>query len=611
MFFREPSASFLGTILLTLVLAGCSREPRGPVRLALVPFENLTSNLELDAEGRGAASAMVYDLAGASNLYAETVPSLNGAYEMHASRVLEAYFSESGARLDLEATIDDAGSARQVESIELAGPLSQGLLPLVNQLAARLYPQARAFEANAPDAFRDYSRALTASDRSSALQDLESATQADPKFAAAYIDWARLLLGQGERSQAEKLIQTAQAANTDPIEQTRLEYLAASIARDANRQTKALQKLTQSTPADSRVFQELAEIELRKRDYSPAALHYERAAQLNPDEPGDWNQLGYVLAYAEDLAGARKALEHYQQLLPKADANALDSLGEVSFYLGDFAEAEKRFLEANQQNRAEFGGAEGVKAAEALLMSDRLKDADTLFRKNEAAIEGAQKLRAAYQFAQWEFLTGRRKFAMQGLERILPGLDPDTRAAALCQLAIWKLQTGDSKTAAELSSRAVELAVSPRTRGLSALCQAVVTPGSGASSGSRIADAYALLFTGKFSDATPLLESLYQETNPLEDAQIRTLLAWAYVETGRAVDAAKLTRTYPLPLSSGEAMFASIIFPRYLFLRGAVLEKQGQRAEAKRSYELYLKYAGDAPDTFGDQAAARRNLSRL
>jgi hypothetical protein len=86
------------------------------------------------------------------------------------------------------------------------------------------------------------------------------------------------------------------------------------------------------------------------------------------------------------------------------------------------------------------------------------------------------------------------------------------------------------------------------------------------------------------------------------------MLAWAYVETNRVADADGLLRVYPIPFSSGESIFASVIFPRYLFLRGVVLETQGKRAEARAAYELFLKYAGDVPDIFGDDATARRNL---
>jgi tetratricopeptide (TPR) repeat protein len=608
-FFRRFNGSWFSITLLTLTLAGCAREAAGPSRLAVVPFENQSSDSELDGAGRGAAAALVYDLAGAPNLYAETVQSINGAYDMHASRVLEGYFSENGGQVELHATVEDARLSKTIDSIALKGSAAEGVLPLLNQLARRLSSQAREIEAGSPGAFRDYERALNAADRSTAAKDLEDATKAAPKFAAAYIDLVPVLLAEGDRNQAEKFIQTAEAAHPDAIDQARLEYWAASASGDAGQREQALHRLTQATAADSRVFRELAEIELRRRDYSAAARDYERAAQLNPDEPRGWNELGYVLAYAEDLAGARRALDQYRGLLPKGDANALDSLGEVSFYLGDFQAAEKRFLEANEQNRAEFGGAELLKAAEAQLMQDRLKEADALFQKYDGVIAGAQHFRATYQFAQWEFLTGRRKLAIEGMERILPSLDADARSAALCQLSIWKLQTGDSKTAVELADRAAETAVSARSRGMSALCRGVVNPGGG--SGSRITNAYALLFAGKFSEATPLLELLYRETNPLEDAQIRTLLAWAYVETGRTAQADRLLRIYPIPLSSGEPMFASMIFPRYLFLRGTVLEKQGKRADAKRSYELFLKYAGDVPDVFGDQAAARRNLGGL
>src|SRR5271163_2159439 len=85
-FFRGPRASFFFTVFLTLVLAGCTRETPGPDRLAVIPFENLSSDPQLDADGRGAGGAIVYDLAGAPKLYAETVQSRNGAFDMHATR---------------------------------------------------------------------------------------------------------------------------------------------------------------------------------------------------------------------------------------------------------------------------------------------------------------------------------------------------------------------------------------------------------------------------------------------------------------------------------------------------------------------------------------------
>jgi tetratricopeptide (TPR) repeat protein len=240
-----------------------------------------------------------------------------------------------------------------------------------------------------------------------------------------------------------------------------------------------------------------------------------------------------------------------------------------------------------------------LKAAEARLMTGDLAAADGLFAKFQRNGGGM----SVYQQAQWEFLTGRRKAGMARLEKHSATMEGDFGTIGLCQLSIWKLAMGDAKGAAQLAAQAAARAVSPQARNLSAVAQVIV--------GRNPANAYALLFALKYQEAIPLLEAMYHATNPSFDGQIRTLLAWAYVETGRVGEARALLRIYPIPLSSGESMFASLIFPRYLYLRGVVLQDEGKRAEAKQSYELYLKYAGDLPDVFGDEAAARRNLGTL
>jgi hypothetical protein len=84
----------------------------------------------------------------------------------------------------------------------------------------------------------------------------------------------------------------------------------------------------------------------------------------------------------------------------------------------------------------------------------------------------------------------------------------------------------------------------------------------------------------------PIVEKIYRETNPSFDGQVRTLLAWAYLENGRAADAKPMVALYPLPLSGGDPLFASLIFPKFLYLRGVVLQ-------SKESRDLYLKLGGE------------------
>ena len=179
------------------------------------------------------------------------------------------------------------------------------------------------------------------------------------------------------------------------------------------------------------------------------------------------------------------------------------------------------------------------------------------------------------------------------MEKLVPSLPEDEQALALSQLAVWKLEMGDSKAATDLANEAVAHAQSPQARGLAGVSR-FIAAATGTRSGSPLVDGYALLFAGKYREALPSLQAAYQAANPSDDGQIRVLLAWARVETGGLTEAGKLLEMCPLPLSSGEPLFASLIFPRYFALRAAVLEKQGKADEAKKDRALYLKYKGNA-----------------
>ena len=180
---------------------------------------------------------------------------------------------------------------------------------------------------------------------------------------------------------------------------------------------------------------------------------------------------------------------------------------------------------------------------------------------------------------------------MARMEEFAKRSNGDFQSLAYCQLAIWKLEVGDHKAAADLAREAEAGAQSPQVRKMSAIA-AVIAAGRATSSGSKIVDAYALLLAEKYRDALPLLQAAYAETNPSGDGEIRTLLGWAYVVTGAIDKAAVLVDSTPFVLSFGEPQFTSPILPRYLFVRSAVLEHQGKKDEARKSQELYSKYEG-------------------
>lgn len=567
-------------LILGATLGGCARRPAtGVERLGVMPIENLTSDAQLDWPSRASAAVVVYDLAGARDIFAKQVDSVSAAQAMQASRLLEGYFFERNGRIGIRATLEDLGRTKAVESFEIDGAVSAGFLPLANELARRLSSEARVFGARNEKAFRFYGEALDARDSQAVVRALEEATQADPGFTAGYLDDAKLLAETGDRAGARQELQVGAATRPDSIERANLEYVAAAAGGDAIGQMKALEALTAATPANADVFKELGEMRFARREFPQAAMEYRAAAQLDPGDPRTWNELGYALAWAKDLNGAREALAQYRKLAPE-DNNVLDSEGEVSYMRGDFKSAAEYFEKAAARNPAEF-----VKAAEARLMTGDLQGADALLAKHLGSAANGQ-----FQLAQWEFLTGRGKAGMDRMEKLAQGSNGDLQALALSQLSIWKLETGAGKAAVDLANEAMMSAQSPQAREIGEMCRYVVS-GSTAG-GSKMANAYALLLAKKYREALPLLQSIYGATNPSADGQVRTLLAWAYVETGAIDSADPLLDARPLPLSSGDPLFVSLVFPRFLYLRGVALERAGERDEARNSRELYVKYSG-------------------
>lgn len=547
-------------LLAIFIWDGCGqKQADGVERLAILPLENLTAEAQLNWASRAAAAAVAYDLAGSKNIFARQVDTPPDAQAMRASRVLAGYLLERNGKMEIHATLQDVARNKDVESIELDGPATEGVLPLANELARRLSGEARKFGTSNQSAFRFYGQALEASDAQSAQQALESATAADAGFAAAYIDEVKLQAERGDREGAERAAEAGRHARLDEIDRANLAYAAARVSGNASDRIKALESLAETTPADANVFRELGELRYARREFPRATVEYRVAAHLDPDAPETWNELAYALAFGKDLKGARAALAQYQSLAP-GDINVLDSEGEVSYMLGDFKAASDYFEKAAAKSPAEW-----AKAAQARLMMGDLHSADAMFAKHPGMRAGLQ-----LQMAQWKYLTGRREAGVVDMEKLAPNVNGDLQALAYGQLAMWRLAAGDRKAAGELAKQGMGHAQSAPARGI---CGAVefLAGGGEKSSGSKMLDGYALMLSKKYRQAVPLLQAAYDETHPSNDWEVRALLAWAYEETGAKNRAAEVVNPYPLPLSSGDSLFVSVIFPQYLAVRSAVL----------------------------------------
>ncbi len=504
MFCKRTTAFFLFLVCVSL---SCSRggSTRQPVdRLVILPFENLTGNPGLDWASRVSAAILAYDLTGPRDVHPSRVESIRDARLENAGQYLEGYFSIENGVLKFHSSFENA-DARKIERTAITAAQTNDLAGAMNKLAKDLNPRARSFPHCSQAALESYGAATP-----------------DPSCAPAYLPLAEAMLARGDRDGAAHASATALALpNVDPIDRAQFEFLAATAKGDADAKLQALRKLAKLLPADPELLRNTGELEIGQRDFQAAVKTLEAATQADPGDAQTWNLLGYARAYVHDLKGAMTALEQYQSMVSSEEPNPLDSMGEVSFYLGDFESAERYFYKSYQKNEA--NSLELIKSAEAHMMTGDLPGADRLLQQktNWSPLDSAQ----------WEFITGRRKQAIARLEAL------PSNPAIQGQLRLWKAQTG--------------------------LAPVPDNPGD------PLGRAVSLLLTGKFEEATPILETIYRATNPDADGAVRTILAWSYTQTGRGSEAKKLLDLYPIPLGSNEpAILASLTFPRFLVLHG-------------------------------------------
>ena len=385
------------------------------------------------------------------------------------------------------------------------------------------------------------------------------------------------------------------------LAQAQLELMDATLSNRQDERRTALRELTRITTTDPSTITALAELEFNRRSFDASVDLYKNALALEPDNVAVMNQLGYSEVYAGHLDDARSVLERYRDAAPK-QANPLDSLGDVHFLAGKFAEAEKYYLEAQRLNPRFLGGAELLKAAQARLLQGNLTGADALHSRFIQFRQNAKDPLTEIENAQWLFITGRRKEGMSAAAAFAAKSQTDARAYAEAQLAVWKLETGDSAAARQLVSAAAHDATAPQIAALVAVCSAAVgapQPTSDNPAFERVRETalvYQLVFAQNFREASQVLSKAYARTAPSEDGDLRTLYAWSLVETGQASQAAPLLQLYPMPLGvRSDAVFSSLIFPRFLALRGAVLKSNAD-------LQLFDKYAGNAPTIFKNPA---------
>ena len=577
--------------LVSFIVACSGREAeRGARRVAIVPFENLTSDPSLDWLGVALAGIIAGETIGSSEVLPLQVASSRDAWSRRATDIIHGYFTRRGELLEISAVVMDQQSRKSVQKLHAVGSAGS-IVSLADSVAKQLSGDAHAYGTRNERAIEHYFRASQSNQPAEQRQLLQSAIQADPAFGLAHIALIQSYVSTGERENAVAALQAA-SSNTEkfqPVARERLELVRASLAGDRARQTSALRNIAKLAKNDADVWRNLGQLELLNKNCAQAVSALEAAIDLEPDNIPLWNQLGYARAYAGDLGGAVKALERYRELAPD-DANALDSLGDVHFYSGRFAEAEKYYLEAHQKNSALLGGGDLYRAAFARLVTGDVDAADQQF---DAYIKFRQSLGDGLlpvRRANWWWMSGRRSRANKELAELAnSGSTPaDLAGLASAQLAIWALSERNLADARSHAQQASSRAQSAGVRALAAMTAAVASGSADPRLPPNIAG-HSLFFSGRIPEAAQLWRRIYTDASADNSTESRIMLAWALLETGNSDQARVLLQAWPLPGVTGEPGFGALLFPRYLELRSRV--STGEDAERLRS--LYRRLSAN------------------
>jgi hypothetical protein len=182
----------------------------------------------------------------------------------------------------------------------------------------------------------------------------------------------------------------------------------------------------------------------------------------------------------------------------------------------------------------------------------------------------------------------------------------DLQARAYAELAVWSMLLEDREAAARMAEKAAGLVTAPNALVIVARF-VTLPPGSPAEWSSRaqqlfpnaqpnsirdVALSCALLLNRHFEAAAAVLKPLEEHTPPGTERSTAIQLAWALIETGNFKDAAPLLRLYPVPAANGMGPFFGLSFPRLFQLRAIVAEKEGKADDAKENRRIYAALGG-------------------
>ena len=551
MFFRLSAA-----VTFILLISSCGRAPeQGARRIAVLQIYNQTSEASLDWVGRAVAGIAATEANTEANTYVFEAANEREAALLKATHTIEGSFGPDGSG-GLRMTCFLRKGASTQEMIKTSAPSKDAVNAFASEIAHRLVKQTARFDTQNTEAIRAFYSGTGMTDVAGVVAGAEAALALDPKFGKAQVVRLEGLLASGQREAALAALPAARNASYSPIDRARLALLDAGLTGDAKRTSGEMEKLAALT-SDLGLWKTLIERRLTAKEYTGAAKALDSAIRLEPDNVQFWNMLAYARAYDGDLPGAEKAIAEYQRIAPE-DANAPDTMGELYFLAGRYGDAERQFVQAFEKNKAALGGGEAYRAAWAALMKGDSKAADAHFAAYLEVRKSVGDAILPVRSAIWTYQLGRPDEATSKL-RLLSEQADITGAAATSSLAAMLALTGRLPEAQAALGK-------PSSDGVIAAAVRSATPPVAA----PVAAGWWLLLRGRYPEAAPLWERIYDSTNGTSASDARIALGWALLESGNRDRAKSLLQRPPHPPAAPDPGFSSFVLPKWRELRKRV-----------------------------------------
>ncbi len=510
--------------------------------------------------------------------------------------------------MEARLTIEDPATGRTTEVLSIK---AGDIVTAATDLARRLSPRATRYETTNPEAVRGYTMAMESGSLPLRIENAEAAIAADPNFGSSYLVLAELKAQQQDGNGALAALDRAMARGNaiDAPDRARIELMAARLRSDVGAQEHALGELAKANPGDAETLRVLGQTAYVRHDYAQAVEAYQKALRILPNDVNLLNLIAYAQAFAGDLNGALASLRRCQSLRP-AEANPMDSMGDIQLMYGHLREAEDLYLQTDKKDRKLLGGGDLLKAAFARLMTGDVPGASTMAQQYLEARTAMKDPGVPVLAAEWLFVCGNRQAGEERLRAFAQAAEAaqqkDAASIAYIKLAVWSLAMGDRPAAAQLSFKAATLAASPASSTDALVVRFLSQPSASAAEWNARAEkvfhnapqsgirnltlGYALVFDGQFQAATPVLKQVYQSQDT--DPGLPVLLAWSLMETGHENEAAPLLRFNPIPPFNGIGLYTPFYFPRMYDLRSRLAAKAGRQDEARANREVFGKLGG-------------------